>query len=115
MRRGICGDREPVAEFVARPGSAEIRRRIVRHRAAVARQTLGTAKRAGRLGRRRSPARCRQARAALGRSEKKRGRTARLVKSGVLSKVEAEQRALRVVRLEAELAKAELSSAQRQL
>jgi hypothetical protein len=41
--------------------------------------------------------------------------TARLVKIGVLSKVEAEQRALRVVRLEAELAKAEMISAQQQL
>src|SRR5690242_10116890 len=41
--------------------------------------------------------------------------TARLVKSGVLSKVEAEQRALRVVRLESELAKAEMISAQQQL
>src|SRR5438552_8035729 len=41
--------------------------------------------------------------------------TARLVKSGVLSKVEAEQRALRVVRLESELAKAQMISAQQQL
>ena len=41
--------------------------------------------------------------------------TARLVKSGVLSKVEAEQRALRVVRLESELAKAQMTSAQQQL
>jgi hypothetical protein len=41
--------------------------------------------------------------------------TARLVKSGVLSKVEAEQRALRVVRLESELAKAQMISAQEQL
>jgi hypothetical protein len=41
--------------------------------------------------------------------------TARLVKSGVLSKVEAEQRALRVVRLESELAEAEMTSAQQQL
>src|SRR6476646_11242840 len=40
---------------------------------------------------------------------------ARLVKSGVLSKVEAEQRALRVVRLESELAKAQMISAQQQL
>jgi hypothetical protein len=39
----------------------------------------------------------------------------RLVKSGVLSKVEAEQRALRVVRLESELAKAQMISAQEQL
>src|SRR5205809_378997 len=41
--------------------------------------------------------------------------TARLVKSGVLSKVEAEQRGLRVVRLESELAKAQMISAQQQL
>ena len=41
--------------------------------------------------------------------------SARLVKIGVLSKVEAEQRALRVVRLESELAKAEMVSAQQQL
>ena len=41
--------------------------------------------------------------------------TARLVKSGVLSKAEAEQRALRVVRLESELAKAQMISAQQQL
>jgi hypothetical protein len=41
--------------------------------------------------------------------------TARLVKSGVLSKVEAEQRALRVVRLESELAKAQRISAEQQL
>ena len=41
--------------------------------------------------------------------------TARLVKRGVLSKVEAEQRALRVVRLESELAKTQMISAQQQL
>src|SRR5947207_12620205 len=41
--------------------------------------------------------------------------TARLVKGGVLSKVEEEQRALRVVRLESELAKAQMISAQKQL
>ena len=41
--------------------------------------------------------------------------TARLVIGGVLSKVEAEQRALRVVRLESELAKARMISAQQQL
>src|SRR5438874_12702257 len=41
--------------------------------------------------------------------------TAQLVKSEVLSKVEAEQRALRVVRLEEELAKAQMISAQQQL
>src|SRR5438552_16475421 len=41
--------------------------------------------------------------------------TARLVKGGVLSKVEEEQRALRVVRLESELAKAQMISAQQQL
>ena len=39
---------------------------------------------------------------------------ARLVKSGVLSKVEAEQRALRVVRLESELAHAQMIAAQEQ-
>src|SRR5262249_4824475 len=41
--------------------------------------------------------------------------TPRLVKRGVLSKVEAEQRALRVVRLESELAEAQMISAQQQL
>ena len=41
--------------------------------------------------------------------------TARLVKRGVLSKFEAEQRVLRVVRLESELAKAQMISAQQQL
>jgi len=41
--------------------------------------------------------------------------TTRLVKRGVLSKFEAEQRALRVVRLESELAKAQMISAQQQL
>ena len=41
--------------------------------------------------------------------------TPRLVKRGVLSKFEAEQRALRVVRLESELAKAQMISAQQQL
>ena len=41
--------------------------------------------------------------------------SARLIKIGVLSKVEAEQRALRVVRLESELAKAQMISAQQQL
>jgi hypothetical protein len=40
---------------------------------------------------------------------------ARLVKIGVLAKVEAEQRALRVVRLESELADAQLIAAQEQL
>jgi hypothetical protein len=39
---------------------------------------------------------------------------ARLVKSGVLSKVEAEQRALRVVRLESELAHVQMIAAQEQ-
>jgi hypothetical protein len=39
----------------------------------------------------------------------------RLVKSGVLSKVEAEQRALRVVRLESELAKAQMLAAEDQV
>src|SRR5205809_8042180 len=41
--------------------------------------------------------------------------TPRLVKRGVLSKFEAEQRALRVARLESELAKAQLISAHQQL
>ena len=41
--------------------------------------------------------------------------TPRLVKSGVLSKFEAEQRAVRVVRLESELAEARMISAQQQL
>ena len=41
--------------------------------------------------------------------------TPRLVKRGVLSKFEAEQRALRVVRLESELAMAQMISAQQQL
>jgi hypothetical protein len=41
--------------------------------------------------------------------------TPRLVKIGVLSKVEAEQRALRVVRLESELANAQMTSAKQQL
>ena len=41
--------------------------------------------------------------------------TPRLVKRGVLSKFEAEQRGLRVVRLESELAKAQMISAQQQL
>lgn len=40
---------------------------------------------------------------------------ARLVKMGVLSKVEAEQRALRVVRLESELAHAQMIAAQEQV
>ena len=40
---------------------------------------------------------------------------ARLAKSGVLSKVEAEQRALRVVRLESELAQAQMIAAQEQM
>ena len=39
----------------------------------------------------------------------------RLVKTGVLAKTEAEQRALRVVRLEAELANAELAAAKEQV
>ena len=39
----------------------------------------------------------------------------RLVKTGVLSKVEAEQRALRVVRLESELAHAQMIAAQEQI
>ena len=40
---------------------------------------------------------------------------ARLVKSGVLAKVEAEQRALRVIRLESELANAQMIAAQEQV
>src|SRR6476660_9452242 len=51
----------------------------------------------------------------LEEAKKSASATARLVKSGVLSKVEAEQRALRVVRLESELAKAQMISAQQQL
>ena len=51
----------------------------------------------------------------LEEAKKSAAATARLVKSGVLSKVEAEQRALRVVRLESELAKAQMISAQQQL
>jgi hypothetical protein len=51
----------------------------------------------------------------LEEAKKSAAATQRLVKSGVLSKVEAEQRALRVVRLESELAKAQMISAQEQL
>ena len=51
----------------------------------------------------------------LEEAKKSAAATPRLVKSGVLSKVEAEQRALRVVRLESELAKAQMISAQEQL
>ena len=51
----------------------------------------------------------------LEEAKKSAAATARLVKRGVLSKVEAEQRALRVVRLESELAKAQMISAQQQL
>lgn|SRR5689334_15477275 len=40
---------------------------------------------------------------------------ARLVKTGVLAKVEAEQRALRVIRLESELAQAQMLAAQEQV
>src|SRR5437764_13018790 len=51
----------------------------------------------------------------LEEAKKSAATTPRLVKSGVLSKVEAEQRALRVVRLESELAKAQMILAQQQL
>ena len=51
----------------------------------------------------------------LEEAKKSASATARLVKRGVLSKFEAEQRALRVVRLESELAKAQMISAQQQL
>ena len=51
----------------------------------------------------------------LEEAKKSAAATARLVKRGVLSKVEAEQRVLRVVRLESELAKAQMISAQQQL
>ena len=51
----------------------------------------------------------------LEEAKKSAAATARLVKRGVLSKFEAEQRALRVVRLESELAKAQMTSAQQQL
>ena len=51
----------------------------------------------------------------LEEAKKSAAATSRLVKRGVLSKFEAEQRALRVVRLESELAKAQMISAQQQL
>jgi hypothetical protein len=51
----------------------------------------------------------------LEEAKKSAAATPRLVKRGVLSKFEAEQRALRVVRLESELAKAQMMSAQEQL
>ena len=51
----------------------------------------------------------------LEEAKKSAAATPRLVKSGVLSRVEAEQRALRVVRLESELAKAQMISAQQEL
>ena len=51
----------------------------------------------------------------LEEAKKSAAATARLVKRGVLSKFEAEQQALRVVRLESELAKAQMISAQQQL
>ena len=51
----------------------------------------------------------------LEEAKKSAAATARLVKRGVLSKFEAEQRALRVVRLESELAKAQIILAQQQL
>ena len=47
----------------------------------------------------------------LERAKKNAASAQRLVKMGVLAKVEAEQRALRVVRLEAELASAQLAAA----
>ncbi|MEO7724417.1 MAG: hypothetical protein ABIU29_06980 [Chthoniobacterales bacterium] len=50
----------------------------------------------------------------LERAKKSATSADRLVKTGVLAKVEAEQRALRVVRLEAELANAQLVAAQEQ-
>jgi hypothetical protein len=53
--------------------------------------------------------------AELERAKKSAASAARLVKSGVLSKVEAEQRALRVARLESELAHAEMIAAQEQV
>lgn len=51
----------------------------------------------------------------LERAKKSAASAERLVKTGVLAKVEAEQRALRVVRLEAELANAELVAAKEQV
>ena len=51
----------------------------------------------------------------LEEAKKSAAATPRLVKRGVLSKFEAEQRALRVVKLESELAKAQMISAQEQL
>ena len=48
----------------------------------------------------------------LERAKKSADSAARLVKIGVLAKVEAEQRALRVVRLESELANAQMTAAQ---
>ena len=51
----------------------------------------------------------------LEEAKKSAAATARLVKRGVLSKFEAEQRALRVVRLESELARAQMISVQQQL
>ena len=49
----------------------------------------------------------------LERAKKSAASAERLWKAGILAKVEAEQRALRVVRLEAELAKAQLVDAQK--
>lgn len=51
----------------------------------------------------------------LERAKKSAASAERLVKTGVLAKVEAEQRELRVVRLEAELANAQLVAAQEQV
>lgn len=51
----------------------------------------------------------------LERAKKSAASAERLVRAGVLAKTEAEQRALRVVRLEAELAQAQLLAAQEQV
>ena len=49
----------------------------------------------------------------LERAKKSAASAERLYKAGVLAKVEAEQRALRVIRLQAELAKAQLAAVQK--
>lgn len=51
----------------------------------------------------------------LERAKKSAASAERLYKAGILAKVEAEQRALRVVRLQAELAKAQLAQIQEQV
>jgi hypothetical protein len=51
----------------------------------------------------------------LERAKKSEASAERLVKIGVLAKIEAEQRALRVVRLQAELANAQLAEMKRQI